>query len=111
MVLATALVASRLMAFQAAPPDLAVEARNQLFAGRSDYAATLFQKLVDQEPTRGDAYYGLVRALLQDHKSQDAYAAAARVGLSGIIGMPVLMQLKVTIDYRNGTVRMEYKKP
>ena len=37
----------------------------ELYAGRNDYAATLFQKLADQEPARGDAYYGMVRALLQ----------------------------------------------
>lgn len=78
MVLAIALFVCRAAAFQAAKPDLAVQARNELFAGRSGSAATLFRKLVDQEPTRGEAYYGLVRALLQDHKAQDAYAAAAQ---------------------------------
>jgi predicted aspartyl protease len=35
---------------------------------------------------------------------------SAGVGIAGIIGMPVLTQLKLTIDYRNGTVRMEYKR-
>ncbi len=78
MTLAIALLAWRAAAFQPAPPDLEVQAQNELFAGRSDYAATLFQKLVDQDPARGEAYYGLVRALLQDHKAQDAYAAAAQ---------------------------------
>jgi thioredoxin-like negative regulator of GroEL/predicted aspartyl protease len=63
-------------AFQTAAPDLAGQARSELFAGRNGYAATLYQKLVDQEPTRGDAYYGLVRALLRDQKSHDAYTAA-----------------------------------
>jgi hypothetical protein len=33
-------------AFQAAAPDLAAQAQRELYAGRSDYAATLFQKLV-----------------------------------------------------------------
>jgi predicted aspartyl protease/thioredoxin-like negative regulator of GroEL len=56
---------------------LAAQARNELYAGRNDYAATLYQKLADQEPARGDAYYGLVRALLKDHKFHDAYTAAA----------------------------------
>ena len=71
------LCASRALAFQAvASPDLAAQARGELYAGRNNYAATLFQKVVDQEPTRGDAYYGLVRALLGAHKSHDAYAAA-----------------------------------
>ena len=33
------------------------------------------------------------------------------VGLGGIIGMPILGQLKMTIDYREGTVSFEYGKP
>ncbi len=72
------LCASLAQAFQATPPDLAAQARSELYAGRSDYAATLYQKLVDQDPTRGDAYYGLVRALLKAHKSHEAYAAATQ---------------------------------
>lgn len=60
-----------------AAPDLAAQAQQELYAGRSAYAATLFQKLVDQDATQGGAYYGLVRALLRDHKSHEAYTAAA----------------------------------
>jgi len=70
--------ASTAWAFQAPPADLAAEAQSELFAGRSAYAAALYQKLVDQEPARGDAYYGLVRALLLAHNAQDAYKAAAQ---------------------------------
>jgi tetratricopeptide (TPR) repeat protein len=33
------------------------------------------------------------------------------VGFGGILGMPVLANLTVPIDYREGTVKMEYKKP
>lgn len=33
------------------------------------------------------------------------------VGFGGILGMPVLSSLSVTIDYRDGTVKLEYKKP
>jgi tetratricopeptide (TPR) repeat protein len=72
------ILACSAQAFQTAAPDLAAEARRELFAARHDYAATLYQKLVDQDPTQGDAYYGLVRALLRAHKSSDAYAAAAQ---------------------------------
>lgn len=64
--------------FQAPSPDLATQARSELYAARNDYAATLYQKLVEQDPARGDAYYGLVRALLRAHKAHDAYAAAAQ---------------------------------
>ena len=35
----------------------------------------------------------------------------AIVGFGGLLGMPVLANLAVTIDYREGTVKMEYKKP
>jgi len=43
---------------------------------RSGYAAILFQKLIDQDPAQGEPYYGLVRALVRDHKSHDAYTIA-----------------------------------
>jgi len=65
-------------AFQQQASDLAAQAMHELHAGRNGYAATLYQKLVEQEPARGDAYYGLVLALLRDHKSHDAYTAAAQ---------------------------------
>jgi hypothetical protein len=32
------------------------------------------------------------------------------VGIAGILGMPVLIHLKLSIDYRNGTVRLEPKR-
>ncbi len=32
------------------------------------------------------------------------------VGMGGILGMPVLEHMKLTIDYREGTVRFEYKQ-
>jgi Flp pilus assembly protein TadD len=70
--------ASSAQAFQTAAPDLSAQAQRELYAARNDYAATLYQKVVDQDPSRGDAYYGLVRALLKSHKSHDAYTAAAQ---------------------------------
>jgi hypothetical protein len=33
------------------------------------------------------------------------------VAFGGILGMPVLGSLAVTIDYRSGTVKLDYKKP
>jgi hypothetical protein len=35
---------------------------------------------------------------------------SAGVAVAGILGMPVLIQTKLSIDYRNGTVRLEYKR-
>ena len=32
-------------------------------------------------------------------------------GFGGILGLPILSSLSVTIDYRDGTVKLEYKKP
>ena len=40
----------------------------------------------------------------------DKLSDSAGMGLGGILGMPVLLHLKLTIDYRNGTVKMEYKR-
>ena len=69
--------ASSAQAFQTAAPDLAAQAQRELYAGRNDYAAVLFQKLIDQDPAQGEAYDGAVRALLRAHRSHDAYTAAA----------------------------------
>ena len=41
--------------------------------------------------------------------SLEALGDGSGVGISGILGMPVLRQMKLTIDYRNGAVRFEYK--
>jgi Flp pilus assembly protein TadD len=75
---AIVVLASSAHAFQTGAPDLAAQAQRELYAGRNDYAAVLFQKLVDQDPAQGEAYYGLVRALLRAHKPHDAYTAAAQ---------------------------------
>ena len=48
---------------------------------------------------------GLIAISLE--KMSDSMGA----GFGGILGMPVLANLAVTIDYREGTVKMEYKKP
>jgi hypothetical protein len=40
-------------------------------------------------------------------KMSDAFG----VGFGGILGMPVLGNLAVTIDYREGAIRFEYNKP
>jgi hypothetical protein len=39
-------------------------------------------------------------------KVSDGIGAA----LGGILGMPVLGQLRVSLDYREGTVHLEYRK-
>ena len=42
--------------------------------------------------------------------SLEALGDGSGVGIAGILGMPVLRQMKLTIDYRNGVVRFEHKK-
>ena len=33
------------------------------------------------------------------------------VGFGGILGMPVLRNLALTVDYRGGAIKFEYNKP
>jgi tetratricopeptide (TPR) repeat protein len=42
--------------------------------------------------------------------SLEAIGDGSGVGIGGILGMPVLRQMELTIDYRNGAVRFEHKK-
>jgi len=42
--------------------------------------------------------------------SLEALGDESGVGIGGVLGMPVLRQMKMTIDYRNGAVRFEQKK-
>ncbi len=72
-----------ILATAASPPDTAVglgEAREELFAARFSSAAVLYRKALADNPLRPDAYYGLVRALIEDRHAKDAYAAASRAG-------------------------------
>ncbi len=41
----------------------------------------------------------------------DKLSDSMGIQFAGVLGMPVLIQLAVTIDYRDGLVRFEYKKP
>ena len=52
------------------------DAEKELFGARYKAAAQLYAKVLESDPSQSDAYYGLVRALLRDHRSQEAYAAA-----------------------------------
>jgi tetratricopeptide (TPR) repeat protein len=64
---------------QTAPPSavgLLQQAEKELFAGRYKRAVQLYREATQKAPVPPDAYYGLVRALIEDHRCQEAYAAA-----------------------------------
>ena len=61
---------------QPADPSLLRDAEKELFAARYNAAAQLYSKALQRDRTEPLAYYGLVRALIEDHRSQEAYAAA-----------------------------------
>jgi len=53
------------------------DAEKELFGARYKSAAELYAKIVKTDPAQTSAYYGLVRALIKDHRSEEAYAVAA----------------------------------
>jgi len=56
--------------------SVVVKARQELFAARYENAAGLFSKALAEGPSDGDAWCGLVQALLAAKHSRQAYAAA-----------------------------------
>jgi Flp pilus assembly protein TadD len=52
------------------------DAERELFAARYKASALLYGALLAKGPTESAAYCGLIRALIEDHRSQEAYAAA-----------------------------------
>jgi tetratricopeptide (TPR) repeat protein len=74
-ILILAMVVAPGVSFQEAAPNLARQARTELFAARYDRAIDLYRKALVGEQA-GDSYYGLTRALLRAHRSKEAYTAA-----------------------------------
>jgi tetratricopeptide (TPR) repeat protein len=60
------------------PPDAGPlrDAEKALFAARYKTAAELYAEALKRDSAASNAYYGLVRALIEDHRSREAYAAA-----------------------------------
>jgi thioredoxin-like negative regulator of GroEL len=52
-------------------------AEKELFAARYKKAAELYGKLLVKDPADPRAYYGLIRSLIEDHRSEEAYSKAA----------------------------------
>ena len=71
------LLAAASSLWAAVDPDLAGRAEKELFAARSSRAAELYSKLLHDDPAWAPGYYGLVRALIDDHRASEAYTAGA----------------------------------
>jgi tetratricopeptide (TPR) repeat protein len=69
-------LASSANAFDDDASNRTAQARSELFAARYENAASLYTKLVAEQPDAADAWYGLVRAELGMHHAPEAYAAA-----------------------------------
>jgi hypothetical protein len=53
------------------------DAEKELFAARYKKSADLYGKILANYPADPTAYYGLIRSLIEDHRSQEAYSKAA----------------------------------
>jgi tetratricopeptide (TPR) repeat protein len=63
-------------AFDDTGSNRTTDAQSELFAGRYEHASSLYSKILGEQPQESDAWYGLVRAEIELHHSQKAYAAA-----------------------------------
>ncbi len=72
-----------------------------MFAGHYDSAADLYAKGLAAAPEDSDLYYGLVRALVNAHRSQEAYATAERAAQK-TTQTPALLSAAGLADYRKG---------
>jgi tetratricopeptide (TPR) repeat protein len=74
------LAAGAWLAQAAANPDPVSleEAQRELFGARYKQAAELYSKAIEANPKEAEAYYGLVRALVRDHRSREAYSVSEK---------------------------------
>jgi tetratricopeptide (TPR) repeat protein len=56
--------------------DLLQQGEHELYAARYQTAAERYREVLKTDATGSGAYYGLVRALIADHRSREAYTAA-----------------------------------
>lgn len=79
------------------------DADKELFAARYKKAADLYAKVLAEHPAEGAAYYGLVRALIKDHRSAEAYAKAA-VALERFPKNAAVLSAAGLAAYRKGDI-------
>ena len=56
--------------------ELIQHGTQELYAARYKAAASLYSEALKEDPAQPQAIYGVVQALLHDHRNQEAYAAA-----------------------------------
>jgi tetratricopeptide (TPR) repeat protein len=89
--------------FAAVAPEAAAEAEHELFAARYKKAAELYANLLQQDPDWAPGYYGLVSALIEDHRSREAYKAAGE----GLLRLPNAAETLTAVGlaaYRRGDI-------
>jgi tetratricopeptide (TPR) repeat protein len=86
-----------------ADPDQAREAQKELYAARYDRAAELYRKLLNADPDWAPGYPALVRALIESHRSADAYAAAEQA-LARAAGTPEAQTAAGLARFRRGEI-------
>jgi hypothetical protein len=77
------------------------DAGKELFAARYKSAAELYAKAIESDPAESAAYYGLVRALIADHRRQEA-TTAAEEALRRFPRTPATQTAAGLAAYRNG---------
>lgn len=77
------------------------DAQKDLFAARYKQAAALYSQALAEGTNDANAYYGLVRALIEDHRSHQAYRAAED-GLAKDTRTPGVQTAAGLAAYRRG---------
>ncbi len=73
---APTLLVTAILAAPSGAADNLTEARRELMAGRYERAAALYSGALERQPEDGEAYYGLVRALIRSGRPRQALAVA-----------------------------------
>ena len=81
--------------------DTLAEARRHEYAGRDKEAVDAYRLAASQQPDSGDAWEGLVRALIEDRRAAEAYAALDEAKTKASYGA-ALKVAEARVLYRQG---------
>src|SRR5205823_1920302 len=76
LILSLAALLQSTIASAAVTPEAAAEVEHELYAARYKRAAELYASLIKQDADWAPGYNGIVRALIADDRSREAYKAA-----------------------------------